>query len=237
MAKKLGKKSKKKGLDGRDFGVIAGYLVFFSIIFMLYSQASTGNKEVKRLEADEKRVAKDLSEERKRGKEISKEKKQVKVELDDSDLKYKREADEYTFVVGTSLEYAQKYKLMMAVWEAIEKVRNVALRFISVEKNNVKLELYTQSDAFLTEFMGELNKRKDLIETIQITETKTEKVGAKKQKEALVGYVQIVAKRPGGASSIIQRDKEAPESVTENETSVVEKVKPKSRQKPGKRGT
>ena len=50
--------------------------------------------------------------------------------------------------------------------------------------------------------MSELNKRKDLIQTIQITETKTEKVGKKKDKEALVGYVNIIAKRPGGASII-----------------------------------
>ena len=29
MAKKLGKKNKKKGLDTRDFAVIGGYLIFF----------------------------------------------------------------------------------------------------------------------------------------------------------------------------------------------------------------
>lgn len=237
MAKRLGKKSKKKGLDGRDFGAIAGYLVFFSIIFMLYSQASIGNKEVKRLEADEKRVAKDLSSERRKGKKISKEKKQKKADLDDSDLKYKREADEYSFVVGTSLEYAQKYKLMMAVWEAIDKVRNVALRFISVEKNSVKLELYTQSDVFLTEFMGELNKRKDLIETIQITETKTEKVGVKKQKEALVGYIRIVAKRPGGASAVPKKDINTLEGTIETDSSGVDPVKSKGTQKSRKRRT
>ena len=92
---------------------------------------------------------------------------------------------------------------MMAVWESIDKVRSVALRYISVEKNNVKLELFTQSDVFLTEFMSELNKRKDLIQTIQITETKTEKVGKKKDKEVLVGYVNIIAKRPGGTSIIV----------------------------------
>ena len=42
-----------------------------------------------------------------------------------------------------------------------------------------------------------------MIQTIQITETKTEKVGKKKDKEALVGYVNIIAKRPGGTSIIV----------------------------------
>ena len=50
MAKKLGKKNKKKGLDTRDFAVIGGYLIFFLIIGFLYAQASSGNKEVKKLE-------------------------------------------------------------------------------------------------------------------------------------------------------------------------------------------
>ena len=84
----------------------------------------------------------------------------MKIELDASESKYKREEEEYTFVVGTSLEYAKKNKLMMAVWESIDKVRSVALRYISVEKNNVKLELFTQSDVFLTEFMSELISEK-----------------------------------------------------------------------------
>ena len=203
MAKKLGKKNKKKGLDTRDFAVIGGYLIFFLIVGFLYAQASSGNKEVKKLEKQEAAVKKNLSKAKKASKDVAKRKKQMKIEMDASESKYKREEEEYTFVVGTSLEYAKKNKLMMAVWESIDKVRSVALRYISVEKNNVKLELFTQSDVFLTEFMSELNKRKDLIRTIQITETKTEKVGKKKEKEALVGYVNIIAKRPGGASIVL----------------------------------
>tara|TARA_Y100000589_G_scaffold132599_1_gene126556 strand:- start:2077 stop:2805 length:729 start_codon:yes stop_codon:yes gene_type:complete len=202
MAKKLGKKNKKKGLDGRDFAVIGGYIIFVFIIIYLYAQASSGNKEVKKLEKQEAQVKREFSEAKKASKDIAKRKKQIKIELDVSESKYKREEEEYTFVVGTSLEYAKKNKLMMAVWEAIDRVRSIALRYISVEKNNVKLELFTQSDVFLTEFMSELNKRKDLIRTIQITETKTEKIGKKKEKEALVGYMSIVAKRPGGTSVI-----------------------------------
>ena len=212
MAKKLGKKNKKKGLDTRDFAVIAGYLIFFLIIGFLYAQASSGNKEVKKLEKREAEVKKNFSRAKLASKDIAKRKKKLKIELDASESKYKREEEEYTFVVGTSLEYAKKNKLMMAVWESIDKVRSVALRYISVEKNNVKLELFTQSDVFLTEFMSELNKRKDLIQTIQITETKTEKVGKKKDKEALVGYVNIIAKRPGGAS-IIAPSKNIQESI------------------------
>ena len=218
MAKKLGKKNKKKGLDGRDFAIIGGYVIFFLIIGFLYAQASSGNKEVKSLEQQEAAVKKALSEAKKNSKAVAKRKKQMKIEMDASESKYKREEEEYTFVVGTSLEYAKKNKLLMAVWESIDKVRSVALRYISVEKNSVKLELFTQSDVFLTEFMSELNKRKDLIRTIQITETKTEKVGKKKDKEALVGYVNIIAKRPGGAS-IIAPAKNTQNSIPDSEKS------------------
>ena len=56
MAKKLGKKNKKKGIDGRDFAVIGGYVIFLFIIGFLYAQASSGNKEVKKLETQEAEV-------------------------------------------------------------------------------------------------------------------------------------------------------------------------------------
>ena len=229
MAKKLGKKNKKKGFDGRDFAVIGGYVIFLFIIGFLYAQASSGNKEVKKLEKREAEVKRDFSKAKKANKDISKRKKQMRVELDVSESKYKREEEEYTFVVGTSLEYAKKNKLMMAVWESIDRVRSIALRYIAVEKNIVKLELYTQSDVFLTEFMSELNKRKDLIRTIQITETKTEKVGKKKEKEALVGYMSIVAKRPGGASIISSQKKSQSSNVNSQKRN--ESDNPGTRQK------
>ncbi|MBT3786369.1 hypothetical protein HOF92_15450, partial [bacterium] len=107
----------------------------------------------------------------------------------------KREKQEYDFVVGTSLEYAKKNKLLMAIWEAIDKVRNVAIRDVTVEKNDVTLTMVTRSDVYLTEFMTELNKRKDLISTIRIKENKVEKLSKKSDQELLVGLLKIIAKR------------------------------------------
>lgn len=196
MAKKLGNKSKKKGLDGRDFASIAGYLLFFGVILVLYVQASSGNKEVGELEKEERSVNKRLIEIIEQSKKSEKQKKKVKVDLDLSEQMLKKQEQQFKIVTGTSLEYAKKNKLMMAVWEAIDKVRNVALRYISVKENQVKLELYTPQDIFLTEFMSELNKRKDLILSIQISKTELEKMGDKKDKETLVGYFNIQAKRP-----------------------------------------
>ena len=71
---------------------------------------------MKKLEKQEAAVKKNLSKAKKASKDVAKRKKQMKIEMDASESKYKREEEEYTFVVGTSLEYAKKNKLMMAVW-------------------------------------------------------------------------------------------------------------------------
>ena len=196
MAKKLGKRNKKKSLDGRDFAVFGGYIIFFLIIGFLYAQASSGNKEVKKLEKEEATIKKELKRLKAKKKELDRDKKETNINLSRSKNDLKKQEQKNSIVTGTSLDYAKKNKLLMAAWEAIDKVRNVALRKISIEENAVKLELFTQSDVFLTEFMSELHRRKDLIETIQIKETNTEKVGIKKDKEVLVGYIDIEAKKP-----------------------------------------
>ena len=203
MAKKLGKKSAKKGFDKRDGAVVGCYLIFFIWIGIIVAQSMKGNKEVKDLETRLTQMTKRQNDVKKDNKALSKQLSKIKAEFEDSKAKFAREEEEYKFVVGTSLEYAKKNKLLMAVGEAIGIVRNVALKSVVVEKNDVVIEMLTQSDVNLTEFMTELNKRKDLIQTIQITETKTEKIGDKgKTKEILVGILKIVAKRPNTKAKV-----------------------------------
>jgi len=202
MAKKRGKKNQKKGIHGRDWASFGGYFVVLGFIAFLVLDGMKGSEEVKELEKRYETLKKQQTESKKQNKTLVKDLKQVRAEFENSKSKFKREEEEYKFVVGTSLEYAEKNKLLMAVWEAIGVVRNVAIRNIKVEKNDVTIEMFTQSDLYLTEFMAELSKRKDLVRSIQILETKTEKVGKKKDKEALVGYLKIFAKRPGGASDL-----------------------------------
>ena len=131
MAKKLGKKNKKKGLDTRDFAVIGGYLIFFLIIGFLYAQASSGNKEVKKLEKREAEVKKNFSRAKIASKDVAKRKKKLKIELDASESKYKREEEEYTFVVGyytplllrlellQELSHALRQKFLLSCYETV----------------------------------------------------------------------------------------------------------------------
>jgi septal ring factor EnvC (AmiA/AmiB activator) len=159
-------------------------------------QGKKGQSEIKELEKRKVRIKKQLSDAKKQGKALSKELKTWRAKIEDSKNKLQREKTEYDFVVGTSLEYAKKNKLLMAIWEGIDEVRSVALKSVTVKQNSVALEMLSPSDVYLTEFMGELNKRKDLIDTIRIVETKIEKLDKKSTKELLFGRLDIVAKRP-----------------------------------------
>ena len=54
--------------------VIGGYLIFFLIIGFLYAQASSGNKEVKKLETREAEVKKNFSRAKQASKDVAKRK-------------------------------------------------------------------------------------------------------------------------------------------------------------------
>jgi Tfp pilus assembly protein PilN len=223
MAKKLGKRASKKGLDTRDYLVFGGY--FFLFVILIYF-ATTGRQKnlalkkqqtkIDNLEGNRKRAKSSV---KRLGKKLATERERLR----NSEVRAKREKQEYDFVVGTSLEYAKKNRLLMAIWEAIDKVQNVALRTITVEKNDISLSMVTQSDVYLTEFMTALNKRKDLIDTIRIKETKIEKADKKTGRQLLVGTMEIVAVRP--------------RSITTKKLAPTTRVIPKPRRSPKKRRT
>ena len=195
MAKKLGKRAGKKGFDTRDYLVIGGYVIFALWLVYLATTGREKNRLIKRQSSQITALEKERSTVNRKVKKMAKELSEEKARVENSAAKLKREKQEYYFVVGTSLEYAKKNKLLMAIWEAIDKVRNVAIRDVTVEKNDVTLTMVTRSDVYLTEFMTELNKRKDLISTIRIKENKVEKLSKKSDQELLVGLLKIIAKR------------------------------------------
>jgi hypothetical protein len=195
MAKKLGKRAGKKGFDTRDYLVIGGYVIFALWLVYLATTGREKNRLIKRQSSQITALEKERSTVNRKVKKMAKELSEEKARVENSAAKLKREKQEYDFVVGTSLEYAKKNKLLMAIWEAIDKVRNVAIRDVTVEKNDVTLTMVTRSDVYLTEFMTELNKRKDLISTIRIKENKVEKLSKKSDQELLVGLLKIIAKR------------------------------------------
>ncbi|MCO4781172.1 MAG: hypothetical protein KC646_02515 [Candidatus Cloacimonetes bacterium] len=196
MAKKRAKKNQKKGLDQRDYMVYGVYvLLLFFVGFSLF--VGKGNKSEKaKVEKTKKTLEKEKSKIKKNSKKLEKELKTWRARRDESKSKLSKEQNEYNFVVGTSLEYAKKTKLLMAIWESIDKVRNLGIASVTVAKNEVDITMHAQSDVYLTEFMSELNRRKDIIETIQIVESRIEVVDKKEGKEVLLGILKIIAKRP-----------------------------------------
>lgn len=195
MAKKLGKAAKaKKGLDGRDFAVFGVYGLFFVFVIILFIQSRSGNKKVEAMEADVENLKRQTTQLKRSNSAMEKELATARAQMKEADEKIAREKQEYDFVVGTSLEYAKKSALMMAIWEAIDKIRNVALRNVNISKNEVTIEMITPSGVYLTDFIGTLYKRSDIIETVQVTETKQEASEAKEGEEVLVGKVKIIAK-------------------------------------------
>lgn len=194
MAKKLGAAKKKKGMDGRDWAVIASYFVFFGFVIVLFMISREGNQKVKALEAQLEGLKSQESALKRANSASEKDLAAMRAKLEDSNAKMERERQEYDFVVGTSLEYAKKSELMMAIWEAIDKVRNVAMKSLVISKNEVNIEMITPSGVYLTDFIGTLYKRADLIQTIQVTETKQERSSTKEGEEVLVGKIKIIAK-------------------------------------------
>lgn len=195
MAKKLGKRSSKKGFDARDYLVWASYL---GLILWLTITATSGrekNRLIKQQESQLNSLQTEKNTLSRKVKLLDKELSEEKARLENSETKLKREQQEYDFVVGTSLEYAKKNRILMAIWEAIDKVRNVAIKDVTVAKNDVTLNMITRSDVYLTEFMTELNQRQDLVSTIRIKETKLERSAKQSNEELLVGLMSIVAKR------------------------------------------
>jgi len=195
MAKKLGKRASKKGFDTRDYLVIGGYVIFALWLVYLATTGREKNRLINRQQTQIDTLNKDRTTLNRQVKVLSRDITEEKARVENSEAKLKREKQEYDFVVGTSLEYAKKSRLLMAVWEAIDKVRNVAIRDVTVAKNDVTMNMVTRSDVYLTEFMTEMNKRKDLVSTIRIKETKVERASKKSEEELLVGLLNIVAKR------------------------------------------
>lgn len=196
MAKKKSKRNQKKGLDQRDYMVYGIYALL--VIFVGFSLfVGKGNKAEKiKVETTKKALEKEKSTIKKNSKKLEKDLKTWRARRDESKSKLSKEQNEYNFVVGTSLEYAKKTKLLMAIWESIDKVRNLGIASVTVAKNEVDITMHAQSDVYLTEFMSELNRRKDIIETIQIIESRIEVVDKKEGKEVLLGVLKIIAKRP-----------------------------------------
>ncbi len=201
MAKRLGKRAQKKGLDNRDYLVFGGYFLLFVMLVYLATTGRQKNLALKKQQSEIDSLETNRRTAKASVKRLSKKLATERERLRNSEVRGKREKQEYDFVVGTSLEYAKKNRLLMAIWEAIDKVQNVALRSVTVEKNEISLSMVTQSDVFLTEFMTALNKRKDLIDTIRIKETKTEKADKKTGRQLLVGFMEIVAVRPRSISN------------------------------------
>ena len=195
MAKKLGKRASKKGFDTRDALVWGGYLLLILWLTLTASSSREKNRLIKQQEAELSSLQTEKVTLSRKIKLLKKEVSEEKARVENSEVKLKREKQEYDFVVGTSLEYAKKNRILMAIWEAIDKVRNVAIKDVTVAKNDVTLNMVTRSDVYLTEFMTELNQRQDLVSTIRIKETKLDRSGKKAGEELLVGLMNIVAKR------------------------------------------
>ena len=195
MAKKLGKRASKKGFDTRDFLVWGGYLLLILWLTLTATSSREKNRLIKQQEAELSSLQTEKVTLSRKIKLLKKEVSEEKARVENSEVKLKREKQEYDFVVGTSLEYAKKNRILMAIWEAIDKVRNVAIKDVTVAKNDVTLNMVTRSDVYLTEFMTELNQRQDLVSTIRIKETKLDRSGKKAGEELLVGLMNIVAKR------------------------------------------
>ena len=183
------------GFDTRDALVWGGYLLLILWLTLTASSSREKNRLIKQQEAELSSLQTEKVTLSRKIKLLKKEVSEEKARVENSEVKLKREKQEYDFVVGTSLEYAKKNRILMAIWEAIDKVRNVAIKDVTVAKNDVTLNMVTRSDVYLTEFMTELNQRQDLVSTIRIKETKLDRSGKKAGEELLVGLMNIVAKR------------------------------------------
>jgi hypothetical protein len=204
MAKKLGKKAQKKGMDTRDWIVIGLYVLLFTVVGFLGYRTSVGTKGV---DAEKKKLAdieKAMKNVKNSLKSLKKQTKSIDSSLSNSRAKLEKEKRDYEIVVGTSLAYAQKSKLLAAIWESISTVGSMALKKVKMSKNQIELEVIAESNAVITEFVGEMYKRKDLVSSILPGEVKREKKGGKKGlgKEVLFGSIKIEAKRPRGSSAI-----------------------------------
>ena len=175
--------------------VWGGYLLLILWLTLTASSSREKNRLIKQQEAELSSLQTEKVTLSRKIKLLKKEVSEEKARVENSEVKLKREKQEYDFVVGTSLEYAKKTRILMAIWEAIDKVRNVAIKDVTVAKNDVTLNMVTRSDVYLTEFMTELNQRQDLVSTIRIKETKLDRSGKKAGEELLVGLMNIVAKR------------------------------------------
>ncbi|PCJ18747.1 MAG: hypothetical protein COB02_09955 [Candidatus Cloacimonadota bacterium] len=231
MAKKKSKRNQKKGLDQRDYMVYGVYaLLFLFIVFSAF--VGKGNqKEKLMVEAQKKALTKEKSKIKSNSRKLERELKVWRARRDESKSKLSKEKNEYDFVVGTSLEYAKKNKLLMAIWESIDKVRNLAIASVTVAQNEVDIVMHAQSDVYLTEFMSELNRRKDIIQTIQIVESRIEVIDKKVGKEVLLGILKIIAKRPNIKNKLA---KKLNKKSVEDDITLKEEIKKKSLKKKSK---
>lgn len=242
MAKKKSKRNQKKGLDQRDYMVYGAYALL--VVFVGFSLfVGKGNQAEKvKVEKQKALLEKEKKTIKKNSKKLEKDLKTWRARRDESKSKLSKEQNEYNFVVGTSLEYAKKTKLLMAIWESIDKVRNLGIASVTVAKNEVDITMHAQSDVYLTEFMSELNRRKDIIETIQIVESRIEVIDKKEGKEVLLGNLKIIAKRPkakgkNAKAQVEQAEKaESQEAVVEDKPKKPKKSKSKSNRRKKKRG-
>ncbi|MCJ8345050.1 hypothetical protein MJH12_05885 [bacterium] len=234
MAKRKSKKGAKKGLDQRDYMVYGAYgLLVVFIIFSAFIGKGSQKEKIK-VENQRKLLKAEKSKIKKNSKKLEKELKLWRAKRDENKAKLKKEQNEYDFVVGTSLEYAKKSKLLMAIWESIDKVRNLAIASVTVAQNEVDITMHAQSDVYLTEFMSELNRRKDIIETIQIVESRIEVIDKKEGTEVLLGNLKIIAKRPKIKNETVKEEQSSQESTSGAEGKDT-KTKKKSKAKPKKR--
>jgi predicted RND superfamily exporter protein len=204
MAKKIGKKAQKKGMDQRDWIVIGLYVLLFVLLIVLIIHASSGSKEVELLSQKADRMSANHNEVKRNIKQLEKQIKSMKATVENSQSKVDREKKDYEIVVGTSLQYAKKNKLLVAIWEAVSQVRSMALEEVKISKNELHLNVIADSDMIITDFIGKMHERKDLVESILPGEMKREKKGKKSTKEYLEGEIKIIAKRPLEAVALDQ---------------------------------
>ena len=95
MAKKrLGKKSKKKGIDTRDWISFVGYFIFIIIIVVQFSGSSKNKKKINELEKTLAKVKAETSKTKKGLKSYTKELKLWRAKLESSKGTLKREKTE-----------------------------------------------------------------------------------------------------------------------------------------------
>jgi F0F1-type ATP synthase membrane subunit b/b' len=223
MAKRIGKRAAKKGLDQRDIIVISCYFLLFIILIFLFMNTKSGQKDIDVLKAREQEIQQEIRNVDNQVRSADMQLRTHKATLENSRAEVEKERADYAIVVGTSLEYAKKSQLLTAIWDAISRVRGLALTKVQIAKNDVNVEVLAQTDTVITEFVAELNKRRDLIDSIQPGQIEREKGAKGATEQFLTGEVKIIAKRPTAENKDTQQP-EAGGGMEDNQNPVPKEV-------------